>query len=133
MAIRGPDVLRPVVQLLHWTTVLVIAAYLVDRAPSAVVLAHAAVWAGITLVWGMRGGPSPALSGWIRTAAQMSHWALLALYLIGGILAVLGMDASYPVLLAVIGLGALHGVFNLWRSSVLGDGALRRMLPKALH
>jgi hypothetical protein len=32
-------------------------------------------------------------------------------------------------LLIVLGAGLLHGIFNLWRSTALNDGAMRRMLP----
>ncbi|MEM9795583.1 MAG: hypothetical protein AAF919_03780 [Pseudomonadota bacterium] len=132
MARRAPAALYSLVMALHWSTVLIIVAWLFGRIPGIALMIHAGLWGGVTLVWGLRGGPSPALTGALRQAAHLSHWGLLALYVLAALLAALEQPLARPLLLAVLGAGALHGVFNLWRSSVLKDGALRRMLPRAL-
>ncbi|TFL19594.1 hypothetical protein [Jannaschia formosa] len=130
---RGPAALRPGVMALHWATLPLVVAWLAAGLPGWVLAAHAAAWAGVSLAWGLRGGPSPALSGAARRLAWLTHPALLALYGAGAVLALVDPGLARPLLLATLGLGALHGTFNLWRSSVLGDGSLRRMLPKVLH
>jgi cytochrome b561 len=43
-----------------------------------------------------------------------------------------GLDAR-TLLLALLAAALIHAVFNLWRHTALGDGALRRMVPRALH
>ena len=132
MPARGPASLRPLVMALHWTAILTIAAWLFGRLPGWGLAAHAGLWAAVSLIWGLRGGPSPALPAPWRRAAHVGHAALLALYLTGAVGAALGWDVARPLLLATLVLGSLHGVFNLWRASVLGDGALRRMTPRAM-
>ena len=130
---RGPAFLRPVVMALHWATLPVVVAWLAGSLPGWAVACQALGWAALTAVWGLRGGPSPALSGPARRIAWLTHPALLALFALGAVLAALDIAAARPLLIATLGLSALHGVFNLWRSSVLGDGSLRRMTPKVLH
>ncbi|PWJ18297.1 hypothetical protein [Jannaschia seohaensis] len=130
---RGPEALRPAVMALHWATLPAIVAWLAAGLPGWLVALHAFAWTGASVVWGLRGGPSPALTGTLRRAAWLTHPVLLAIYTGGALLAALDAALARPLLLATLGLGALHGTFNLWRSSVLGDGSLRRMLPKAMH
>ncbi|GIT90334.1 hypothetical protein JANAI62_01830 [Jannaschia pagri] len=133
MAAKGPQALRPIVMALHWATLPVIVAWLVGSLPSWALAGHAAGWIAITVIWGLRGGASPALTGWLRRVPQASHVALLILYGAGAVLALLDIPAARSLLIGTLGFGALHGVFNLWRSSVLGDGCIRRMTPKVLH
>ena len=85
------------------------------------------------MLWGLRGGPSPALSGALRTAAHLSHALLLGLYLLGAAFTLTDPDLARPILLATLAASALHAVWNLYRAGVLGDGALRRITPKAFH
>jgi hypothetical protein len=37
------------------------------------------------------------------------------------------------LLLALLAVTLLHGVFNLWRQTALGDGARHRVTPRAIH
>ncbi|MBM2577793.1 hypothetical protein JQC91_15915 [Jannaschia sp. Os4] len=133
MAARGPAILRPVVMALHWTALPMIVGWLFGAVPPVLIAGHAALWGTITVLWGLRGGPSPALRGAMRTAAHLSHAALLGLYLVGAAFALTDPSLARPVLLATLAASALHAVWNLYRAGVLGDGAFRRMLPKALH
>ena len=129
---RGPAALRPLVMALHWGAALLVVAWLAGRAPGWLLAAHALPWLALTAAFGLRGGPSPALGGPLRRAAHLSHAALLVLYGAGALLAALGLPAARPVLTATLVGAALHGLGNGYRASVLGDGAFRRMLPRAL-
>lgn len=129
---RGPALLRSVVMALHWSALVVVAGWLAGVLPAWLLALHASAWAAVTAIWGLRGGPSPALRGPVRRAAHLSHAALLALHLTGATMALAGSDAAMPVLLLVLAASALHAVWNGWRAAVLGDGAFRRMLPRAL-
>lgn len=129
---RGPAALRGVVMAIHWTALIVIVGWLFGAVPGVVVAVHAGLWGTITAIWGLRGGPSPALRGAARTVAHLSHVALLGLYLAGAALALPDHPLARPLLLATLAASTLHAVWNLYRAGVLGDGAFRRMLPKAL-
>jgi len=119
---------------LHWTALIGIAGWLFDAVPGWLLALHALGWGAVSAVWGMRAGPSPALKPpAIRQAAWLGQIGLLALYAIGALLAAFDVAGARPVLLVVIAVASLHGVFNLWRATVLGDGALRRITPRAFH
>ncbi|KIT15850.1 hypothetical protein jaqu_24300 [Jannaschia aquimarina] len=117
---------------LHWTALIAIVAWLAGVLPTWALALHAFAWAGISIAWGLRGGPSPALPDPWRKLAWLGQAALLALYVVGAVTALMGLVAAGSILMATIAVGVLHGMFNIWRASVLGDGAFRRMLPKAL-
>ena len=130
---RGAAILRPVVMGLHWSAAILIVAYLAGVLPGIVLALHALVWLGITAVWGPRGTPSPALSPQLRIVAHRGHVVLLVLYWAGAALAAFGWPLARDVLLATLAAAALHALVNLYRAMVLGDGALRRITPRALH
>ena len=129
---RGPAALRGVVMALHWTAALAVVGWLAGALPTGALVLHAGAWAAVTVAWGPRGGPSPALPRPWRALAWWGQAALLGLYVVGAGMALFGWPLARPVLIATLGAGALHGVFNAWRASVLGDGAFRRMTPRAL-
>ncbi|WP_298434141.1 hypothetical protein [uncultured Jannaschia sp.] len=130
---RGPAALRPVVMALHWTALIAMVAWLFGALPGWALALHALGWGTITAVFGLRGGPSPALKGALRRVAHLAHAVLLALYGLAALATALDLAAARALVLATLAAAALHAVFNLWRASVLGDGALRRITPKVLH
>ncbi len=95
---------------------------------------------GIAIARGLMSGPGPKLEGWLRHAhpwLSRGMYALLAFsagltiaYLLGWGTAGIRLSDLYFVLMSV---ASLHGIFHLWRHTALGDGAFRRMTPKALH
>ncbi|MEX0340198.1 MAG: hypothetical protein AB3N11_14300 [Arenibacterium sp.] len=95
---------------------------------------------GLAVARGLMSGPGPKLEGTLRTAHPWMHrvmYAALAftaaLTLSGQLeLSTLGLPLK-SVWFALVGAGSLHGIFHLWRHTALGDGAFRRMTPRALH
>lgn len=91
---------------------------------------------GLALAKGLMNGPGPKLTGALRGAHP---WISRSMYVLLGwaSLSVLAAEIGRPLpgpdtrstLLIVLSAGLLHGIFNLWRSTALNDGALRRMLP----
>ncbi len=77
--------------------------------------------------------PGPVLSGWLRPLHFWSHVALLAMLAGTAALLLAEHPEARRLLLILFMLGLLHGIFHLWRHTVLGDGALRNMLPRAVH
>ncbi|MCR9127425.1 MAG: hypothetical protein NXH82_15035 [Rhodobacteraceae bacterium] len=129
---------------LHWLGMVPIALVAAADAPGAVLLWALAGTSGgmvaLALVFGLLGGPSPALSGALRHVHLWSHrglYALLGWIAVAAAARALGLALPGPgvadLCFAAVGAGMLHGVFNLWRHTSLGDGALRRMMPRRLH
>ena len=94
----------------------------------------------LALVFGLMSGPGPKLEGGLRAAHPWMHramYAALALTALATLGAPLGLALPGVPLqslwFALTGAGMLHGIFHLWRHTALGDGALRRMTPRALH
>lgn len=134
---------RTVTITLHWLTLLLLI-LLIAGGPIPV-LAWSFGLAGLAqcamaLVGGLLNGPGPKLDGALRTAHP---WMSRAMYLALGVVALCtiwtqlygplpgpSMAELYFYLLSV---SSLHGIFHLWRHTALGDGALRRITPKAMH
>lgn len=131
---------RLVTIVLHWST-LVLLLLLLASGTENVALAWAFAILGLALVatallYGLMNGPGPKLDGMLRTAHP---WMNRAMYVLLGWAAVvvlfhrLGISVPGPaprsLLIILLGAGLLHGVFHLWRTTALNDGALRRMLP----
>ncbi|EAQ23527.1 hypothetical protein [Roseovarius sp. 217] len=94
----------------------------------------------LALAFGLLNGPGPKLDGAFRTLHPWLHRALYALLAWGALaLAAEALGQSLPgpearkLLLALLAASALHATFNLWRHTALGDGALRRITPRAVH
>ncbi|WP_295312657.1 hypothetical protein [Roseobacter sp.] len=131
---------RTLTVILHWSVLCLLMLLLAAGSSHAVLswafgLAGLAM-TGLALVFGLMNGPGPKLTGGLRAAHPWVHRALYAL-LGWSALAVLTAAAGNALpgpsprnlLVALLGAGLLHGIFNLWRSTTLNDGALRRMLP----
>lgn len=97
----------------------------------------ALLWAGLFVIKGPAHKPGPKLQGPTRAFHIWSHRGLYILTLAAGLCAVaqlFGVNAPVrPLLLALLAGGALHAVFHLWRHTTLMDGALKLILPKAVH
>lgn len=98
-----------------------------------------AFWVGIALARGLIGKPGPKLGPATRAVYPWMHRALyLGLAISAGLNAaeLLGWIApggAWTSLLVLLGLGALHGLFQFWRHNALFDGALRLITPKVMH
>lgn len=92
----------------------------------------------IALLRGLMNGPGPRLEGVLRRAHP---WLNRAMYVALG--AVAGATLWHVAVSPVEGIGrmhfylmsasCLHAIFHLWRHTALGDGALRRITPNAMH
>ena len=103
-------------------------------------VAASALMCALALVFGLLNGPGPKLEG----AARALHpWQSRGMYLVLGLTGAatlahllgqwtfdLRLEQVWFVALSV---SSLHAVFHLWRHTALGDGALRRITPRALH
>jgi hypothetical protein len=100
----------------------------------------AGAMAGLAAVFGVMNGPGPKLEGAFRAAHPwMSRglylllaWSALSLGALQSGHALPGPEAR-TVLLVVLSAAMIHAVFNLWRHTALGDGALRRISPSLFH
>ncbi|WP_436397608.1 hypothetical protein [Roseobacter sp. S98] len=125
---------------LHWS-ILIFLLLLLAAGSSHAVLSWLFGLAGLAmcmlaLVCGLMNSPGPVLSGALRRAHP---WANRGMYLLLGVCSLsvlapqLGFSLPGPgprdLLVGLLGAGLLHGIFNLWRTTALGDGALRRILP----
>ncbi|MEM8578378.1 MAG: hypothetical protein AAGF60_11035 [Pseudomonadota bacterium] len=124
--------------VLHWATFTLLVLLM---AGGGAALGWAFVAAGLafaaTAALGLHGGPGPKLEGLARAAFPGMHWGMYALT--AGVAAATAYDllgGSVDLALwhmALLSAAALHGVFHLWRHTALGDGALRKITPRALH
>ena len=129
---------------LHWLNLLLLLFVLGDGgATDWLSLAYAAcalTMCALALWFGLMNGPGPRLEGAFRA---LHPWLHRGLYLLlgWGALALASETLARPLpgpearmlLLALLALAAIHAVFNLWRHTALGDGALRRITPRSLH
>ncbi|EKE45461.1 hypothetical protein OCGS_0551 [Oceaniovalibus guishaninsula JLT2003] len=132
---------RPTLKLLHWGALaLVLAVLLVGINPVTRwgVVAVAILWGIAALTLGISARPGPKLSGWVRRAFVPLHAALIGLLAVAAVI-VLRADPG-PATGVTRGMGLtllaaviVHGGFHVWRHVALHDGALRAMLPRAMH
>ena len=94
----------------------------------------------LALIGGLMSGPGPKLEGILRAAHPWMHRALYTyLAVLAGITIkslLTGAPAGRDLLAWYYALGAgtgFHAIFHLWRHTTLGDGALRRITPAAIH
>ncbi|QBF31114.1 hypothetical protein [Thalassococcus sp. S3] len=130
--------------LLHWSVFLLAILIMATSTPLAALNWAFAIcglaMVAIALVKGLMGGPGPKLQGALRTAHPWMHRALYAGLAYASVAAAFfELDRPLPgpelprLMFFVISVASLHGIFHLWRHTALGDGALRRMTPKAVH
>ncbi|MEM6371872.1 MAG: hypothetical protein AAF727_03705, partial [Pseudomonadota bacterium] len=94
----------------------------------------------LAVMHGLLNGPGPKLDGALRAAHPwLSRGMYAALGLVAGLTA-WGLIAPLPeginlaqIYFYLMSASSLHAIFHLWRHTALGDGALRRITPKALH
>ncbi len=94
----------------------------------------------IAAVKGLLNGPGPKLEGALRTAHPwLSRGMYVALGATSAATIWYAMGGTVPGpkledwLMYLLSIGALHGIFHLWRHTALGDGALRRITPASMH
>ena len=128
---------------LHWVNlillILLVSGGLIPWIGWAFVVASLLMCA-LALVFGLLNGPGPKLEGGLRAAHP---WFSRAMYLGLGATAVITALALLgrwtasvrvePVYFYALSASSLHAVFHLWRHTALGDGALKRITPKAMH
>jgi hypothetical protein len=129
---------------LHWLTATLLLFVLADAGATAwlswLYAASGLAMVALALVFGLMSGPGPRLEGALRALHPWLHRGLYALMGWGAV-ALLAEGLARPLpgpeartlLLALLAAALIHAVFNLWRHTALGDGALRRMVPRALH
>ncbi|MEP3054729.1 hypothetical protein [Ascidiaceihabitans sp.] len=128
---------------LHWTVLGLLVLLLAGGVIAEIALLYAIcgfAMGAIALFKGLMNGPGPKLTGTLRSAHPWLSWGMYAvLVLSSGITlrALMGngsfgipLPRLYFVTLSIV---ALHAIFHLWRHTALGDGALQRITPKALH
>ncbi|UWQ17269.1 hypothetical protein [Jannaschia sp. M317] len=126
--------LRPVVMAAHWAVPIVIVGTLARPSPGWTgALALCTLILLLALAAGGLTRPGPSLTGALRPLHRYGHIALLTLLTAATLAYLTGLPFARPLLLVTFMLGLLHGIFHLWRHTVLGDGALRNILPRAVH
>jgi len=129
---------------LHWLNLLLLLFVLGDGGAttwlSLLYAACALNMCALALVFGLMSGPGPKLEGAVRALHPWLHRGIYGLLGWGGrALAAEAFGTSLPgptartLLLTLLAVTALHAVFNLWRHTALGDGALRRITPRRIH
>jgi hypothetical protein len=129
---------------LHWLTATLLLFVLGDGGATAwlawlYALSGLAMCA-LALGFGLMNGPGPKLEGAFRVAHPWLHRGLYLLIFWGAV-ALLAETLARPLpgpdartlLLALLAAALIHSIFNMWRHTALGDGALRRMTPRFLH
>ncbi|MCF6443965.1 hypothetical protein [Nereida sp. MMG025] len=134
---------RRLTMITHWTVSMLTFVLLVQGPSNPVIVwiyaVAGAVMVALAIVFGLMSGPGPKLEGIARVAHPWMHRAMYALVgLASGLLIMAQLGATPPVdpmlfVKIIAGAAGLHAVFHLWRHTTLMDGALRRMLPKAMH
>ncbi|SEM12552.1 hypothetical protein SAMN05443999_11351 [Roseovarius azorensis] len=130
--------------ILHWLNAILLLFVLGDGGATLwLSLTYAATALGmcaLALSLGLMNGPGPRLEGALRTLHPWLHRAVYLLLGWGAIALaaqVTGHGLPGPearmLLLALLAVILLHATFNLWRHTALGDGALRRITPRAFH
>jgi len=129
---------------LHWLNLMLLLFVLGDGGVTAwlswLYAASALAMCALALVFGLMSGPGTKLEGALRALHPWFHRALYALLGWGAIALAAEMlghplpgPSARQLLLSLLAASALHAVFNLWRHTALGDGALRRITPRAIH
>ncbi|MDT8328782.1 MAG: hypothetical protein RQ750_15595 [Roseovarius sp.] len=129
---------------LHWLNASLLLFVLADGGKTAVLawvyVSGALSMSLLALVFGLMNGPGPKLEGLFRRLHPWLHRLIYALMAWGAVaLGAQGLGRALPgpearvLLMALLAVTLLHGVFNLWRHTALGDGALRRITPRAIH
>lgn len=130
--------------LLHWSVLtllmLVLAAGLASPLLNTLFGIAGLAMAALAAVFGLMNGPGPKLEGALRRAhpwLSRGMYALLAWVSVSTLALAAGTPLPGPpprtLMIGLFAASALHAIFHLWRHTALGDGALRRMTPKALH
>lgn len=125
--------------LLHWLTfVLLILLVAGGGAPIAWAFALCGIaFAALALPFGLMNDPGPKLDGALRMAHPWMSWFMYVLTTATAgvtLYVLLGGTADLPLWhMILLASASLHGIFHLWRHTALGDGALRRITPRALH
>ena len=128
--------------ILHWANVVLLSLLIAGGLQPAVGLAFAATGLAMTAIAFIRGlmsGPGPKLEGVMRSAHPILAWvmyAFLGITALNVALAIFGVmpeDAASRLVLGLFGVMWLHAIFHLWRHTALGDGALRRIMPRVFH
>jgi hypothetical protein len=94
----------------------------------------------LAVVGGLLNGPGSKLEGWLRVAHPWLNRGMYLILLASALVTALALLGRWsgPVTLKevhfyTLSLSGLHALFHFWRHSTLGDGALRRITPRALH
>ncbi|GFE48512.1 hypothetical protein So717_02650 [Roseobacter cerasinus] len=130
--------------LLHWLVltllILALAAGLESAALNAAFGIVGLAMVALAVIFGLMNGPGPKLEGALRTAhpwLSRGMYALLGWACVATLTVAVGTALPGPsprdVLVTLFAASALHAIFHLWRHTALGDGALRRITPSALH
>lgn len=129
---------------LHWLTATLLLFVLGDGGATAwlswLYAASGLAMVALALIHGLMSGPGPRLAGALRALHPWLHRGLYALIGWGAVVLLAeGLARPLPgpearmLLLALLAAALIHAVLNLWRHTALGDGVLRRMVPRALH
>lgn len=144
---------RAFLKWLHWTTFFLLLWFVsipqsdlrpgligANRMMGALLCAVALLWFARYLIAGTSARPGPKMDGTARRVQWLSHHALhLALPILAYSGAVVVMpalplaDLQPMIVMSFLAAVSLHGLFNLWRHTVLRDNALAIMVPRALH
>ncbi|MBF9031976.1 hypothetical protein HKCCE3408_16375 [Rhodobacterales bacterium HKCCE3408] len=125
----------------HWTQFgLLLGMISIQEVTAGWVAPYAAValgWPVLAAIRGLYTRPGPKLSPGLKILHRWHHIALYAGVFVSGILAALwltGREVPLQYWLFILFMVSLaHGMFHLWRHTALLDGALRIILPTALH
>ena len=126
---------------LHWLSFLLLILLVAGGPLPPLVWAFALSGLGLcalALVNGLMNGPGPKLEGALRAAHP---WLSRGMYAALGGVAALGLWAQISgtamnlnaIYFYLLSASSLHAIFHLWRHTALGDGALRRITPTAMH
>lgn len=129
---------------LHWGVVVLLLLHLAAGGQNTTLAWAFAVsglaMVGLALVFGLMNGPGPKLDASLRRAYPFMQWGmygLLAWCSVDALAGLRGVALPGPetrtLLISLLAASSLHGLFNLWRHTVLQDGALRRITPRVLH
>lgn len=134
---------RALTVLLHWSVVFLLLAMLKGGTAAPTVrwsfVLAGGLLAGMALAGGMLGRPGPKLTGLalaVYTPMHLGLYALLAVAVALNAAELAGLilpGRAWTALLLLLGAGALHGIYHMWRHTALNDGALRRMTPRIWH
>lgn len=135
---------RRATTLLHWAVVVLLLLHLAASGQNAT-LAWAFVLSGLAmgalaLLFGLMNDPGPKLDGKLRHAYPLLQWGMYGLLVwvcTDALAGLVGRPLPGPeartLLILLLGASSLHGLFHLWRHTVLCDGALRRITPRMMH